>query len=426
MRFWPRTILIFSLFLVALYACRKKDEVFPKVEILQPAENAAFQVFDTIHVSFSVSDETELVSVTVQLINSDLIPAGAQQHVAVPSSSFSGSADLIISDKLLPSGVYYVEVAASDGPNEEKAFQKITVNALHKQRKAIYCALASGTISKVDSLFQGSSPWLQLGHDLKKMVVNSLKDRLTCIGNYSTEIASYNIGSASQVWSDNAFFVSQVQRYTDLLAYKNDIYVGWYDQEVRSYSLSGSLGWARQTGNYRPELIYADDNYLVIEMELLGANDHFIFVYQATTKALLWQMDIPMDVKSICGFDENEVVLFGNDNGNAKVLLYDMSNNSWWQPRQLPVGEVITATKMEGKTYAISHQDGIYAYTYSPNYLNLIKSGGLYQDVSYDEDKGTLIAATGNTLEEMSIQGQLLGTVVQPDSIVSFDIHYTR
>lgn len=426
MRIWIHVVVVLLGVAVVFFSCQKKDETSPTVEITQPAENATFNVFDTIQVSFTVEDETELVAVSVQLVNSDFVPVGESQNVNVPSNGFSGTAELAIDDKLLPTGDYYVKVLADDGTNEKRGYKKVKIIALPKQRRAIYCSMLAGDIWKVDSLFQGTEPWLQLQHDVKKLVVNSLKDRLTVIGNFSTRTANHDIASGALVWSDDAFVVSQIVRYNDLFGYQNDIYTAWYDREVRSYTLAGSLTMNRATGDYIPELIYANDDFLVIEMELSGANNHFLFVYHASTKALLWQIDIPMDVKAICAFDDDEVMLFGNENGDAKVLLYNMANNGYWEPRQLPSGKVTTATELEGKVYAISHTDGIYSYTYSPNYLNLIRAGSSYQQVRFDEDNGTILAATGNLLEEMTVQGQVTNTVSLPDSISSFDIHYTR
>lgn len=426
MRPWLHIMAVLLGVAVVFVSCQKKDETSPTVEITQPAENAIFNVFDTVSVSFNVMDETELVAVSVQLVNSEFIPIGQSVNMNILSNGFSSSTELVIDDKLLPTGDYYVRVLADDGTNEKRGYRKIKVIALPKQRRAIYCSMLAGDIWKVDSLFQGTAPWLQLQHDVKKLVVNSLKDRLTVVGNYSTRTASHSIGSGSLVWSDDAFVVSQIVRYNDLFGYQNEIYTAWYDREVRGYTHTGSLTMNKTTGDYIPELIYVNEDYLVVEMELSGANDHFLFVYHASTKALLWQIDIPMDVKAICGFDDDEVMLFGNENGDAKVLLYNMAYNGYWEPRQLPSGEVITATQLEGKVYSISHADGIYSYTYFPTYLNLIRAGVTYQQVRFDEENGTIVAATGNLLEELTIQGQVANTVSLPDSISSFDFHYTR
>ena len=118
--------------------------------------------------------------------------------------------------------------------------------------------------------------------------------------------------------------------------------------------------------------------------------------------------------------------MFGNDAGQAKVYHYDIGENSFWEPRQLPVGKVYDATRTEGVRVVFTHDDGVYTYTYSPNFLNLLRAVSAYRQVHFDVYNGAVLSASENILEEISQSGQLVSTVVLPDSIVSFDIHYTR
>jgi hypothetical protein len=242
----------------------------------------------------------------------------------------------------------------------------------------------------------------------------------------STGIRSYDIDFSSLSWSDDVFQAAQTDRYFDLVCSDNDVFTAIYDREVRGYNLSGGLIMNEPTGNYWPETIFIEGNYLVVEMELVGDDDHFIFVYHRYTRSLLWQLDVPMDVISICQLQNDEVLLFGNDGADAKVLHYDIGDNAYWQPRQLPDGRLLGAVSMEGQKFAIAHENGLYAYTYSPNYLNLIRGGTVHQQLCFDVDKGTIIGASENILEEVSPNGQLLNTVVHSDSITSIAIHYTR
>ncbi|MCF8463717.1 MAG: hypothetical protein K9G41_02670 [Flavobacteriales bacterium] len=428
MRFYLH--LCFVVLVLSVVSCQKKDTVSPSVAILQPLEGAVYFVYDTVFVSITAVDETELVSVTAKLVDANFIPNGAQSVVNINATTNTGAAELVIDDKLIETAYYYVLVTAFDGANEQREFRKIRIIGLPKERRAIYFSASSGNgmgaVYKLDSLFQASLLWVQLNQDVKKICINSLDDRLTLIGNYSTGLKTYDIKTGAVVWSDDVFPVAQTQRYMDVASYKRDVFTAIYDREIRKYNLSGGLNFNEPTGIYRPETIYVDDNYFVVEMELVGDNDHFLFVYHASTHALLWTLDVPMDVVAICELQDDEVLLFGNEGGNAKVLHYDMGNNEYWEPRQLPTGMLLSAVKMDGLSFAISHENGLYAYTYSPNYLNLMRSGIVYQNVCFDVDRNTLIAASGSSLEELSTIGQLINTVVHSDSITSIDIHYTR
>ena len=412
-----------------LSSCKKEDDIAPVVSILQPLEGTIYAVFDTVSVSVSAVDETALVSVTAKLVNGDFIPIGGSANVVINSNTGNGAAELVISNKLTETGDYYVLVTASDGTNEKREYKKIRITGLPKERRAIYFSSngnGTGSIWKLDSLFNNAIQWVMPGQDVKKVGVNSLRDRITVIGNYSTGIKNYDLVSGAVAWSDNVFPLAQTQRFNDVICYGNDVFTSIYDREIRKYNLAGGLTFNQPTGIYRPETIYVDERYMLVEVQLVGDNDHFLVVYNAATNGFLWQLDVPMDIVSICELEDHKVLLFGNEAGNARVLHYDIDNNAYWEPRQLPTGKVHKAEKMNGQMFAIAHANGLYAYTYSPNYLNLIRGGIVYQDLCYDLDNGTIIGATYNSLEEIGPNGQLLNTSTQSDSITSIAIHYTR
>ncbi|MFM1877049.1 MAG: hypothetical protein RL266_2786, partial [Bacteroidota bacterium] len=286
MRIWPYPPVLFLLMVLALHACREKDERFPSILIAQPGNGASYQVFDTVTVVYTASDETQLESVIGQLLDQNLIPIGPQVFADVVGNAFSGSFELVISDKLTPSGNYFIMVKAFDGTNEQREFVEIQIQAMPKLRRAVYAATAvqqSATIWKVDSLFQQAELWTSAGQDVLGLHVNSLEDRLSIAGRYSTALSTYSILSRTVVWNDQTFPLGQTERYTYLHGFKNTLYAGLYDRELRAYTSNGALTLIRPTGDFRPETIYADDTYLLVEMNLVGDDRHLIYVYNTLT-----------------------------------------------------------------------------------------------------------------------------------------------
>ena len=425
------TLIYFFIAMYCLASCASKDEESPAVTILTPAAGSIYQALDTVEVSFEAQDNNQLEWTSVKIVDENFIPVSSVSVNEESGTLTNRFESVVLDDKSLQTGDYYVLVTASDGTNEQLEYTEIKIIALPKKRLGIYFSDyvvgLPGRIFQVDSLFQNTLVWSQPNQDIRKLCVNSIKDQLTIIGHFSTGIKNYNLLSGSEQWSDEVFSVAQTERFLDLVCLENSVFTATYDRELRSYNSFGGLTMNIATGIYRPESIYVNGDYIVVEMNLVGDNDRFIFVYNSSTRTLLWQLDVPMDVVSICSLrNDDEVLLFGNDGGNAKVLHYDIGANAYWQPRQLPSGQLMDAAKTEGEKFVISHADGIYLYTYSPNYLNLIEAGKVYQQVLFDEDKGTILGASNSSLEEFSLTGQLLNTVVHSDSITSFDIHYTR
>lgn len=424
----PKYLILYFLLGIFLDACKQKDEVFPSISIIQPTTGTIYNVYDTVFVSVEAMDETELRSVNVRLVDANFVSIGITVSVSINASNSEGSAELIITDKQLETGTYHVVATAFDGINESHAYQEIRIIELPRERRGIFFSTQGqfGQIWRLDSLFSTVDSWVSPMQDIGKLCVNSRLDRITVAGNVSRELQTFDLANTSILWFDEAVNVTQIQRFTDLLCFENTVYAAFYDKEIRSYSASGSLTMNVLTGNYRPEVLYADDIFLVAGMTLVGGNTNHIFVFNRLSRVLLWQQQLPMNVKAICQLENDEVMLFGNDGNQARVLHYDIGNNAYWEPRQLPEGRILDAVKLESQRFGIAHETGLYSYTYNPNYLNQIGSIQ-YQDICFDVDYGTLIGATGNTLNEIhTTNGQLLSIITASDSITSLDIHYTK
>ncbi|MFT4544661.1 MAG: hypothetical protein ACI9UR_001015 [Bacteroidia bacterium] len=413
---------------IFMTSCKEKDSISPTVTISLPNQGQIFNVFDTVVTRFSVTEETRLKYVFTQIVDANFIPIGPSIPVNFSGTSFTGNVELVLDDKLLPTADYYVLVTASDGVNETREFREIKIAGVPKKRRAVFFSTAgqSNLIWKIDSLFQGGFSWLAPNQDIRQICVNSLNDRLIFIGQLSTEIKAFDINSIAMIWSDNTSNVNQIQRFTDLMCYENSVYTGLFDKEIRAYNLNGALNLNRTTGNYRPEAIYVDQTYLVIEMQLVGDDSHHVFVHSSQTHSLLWQLEVPMNIEAICPLQGDELLLFGNDAGQAKVLHYDIGDNGWWEPRNLPAGILSDAVHLEGLNFAIAHESGLYSYTYNPNFLNMLSADN-YQDIVFDVDNNTVIGAVQNTVNEVSVvNGAMINSFAQADSITSIDIHYTR
>ncbi len=415
---------------LGITSCEKGDEIQPDISIVSPLENTLFNVYDTVNVQFTISDETQLVSVTVKIVNMNFIPVTDSHFTELSGSTYSGSAEVIISDRLLETGEYYVLVSGSDGLNEQRDYRKIRIIEMPKERRAIFFSDISpsgnATIQRVDSSFQNISQFSSPGQDILEVCVNSQQNQLAIVGHYSTGILSYDLNNASVIWADATYSINQTPRYMDLHCFDDQFYTTIYDREIRSYSHNGSLTLNHPTVDNRPELVYVNDHYLIVEQNPVGTETHFLYVYHTSTRAFLWLIQLSMDVIAICELEDDKVLVFGNDGNQARVFKYDIYQNGYSEPRLLPSGKLTNVEKMDGRTYAIAHETGLYSYTYSPNYLNNIRPGIIYQDVAYDKDNNRIIGATGNMLEELTVDGQMLHTVIHSDSIGSIDIHYTK
>jgi hypothetical protein len=426
-----RPITVAVLLSVGLSSCAEKDSEPPIVTIAMPSEHARFAVLDTIEVIYSVSDDRMVERATVKLVNADMVPVGTHVAHDIGKPSHSGHAELVVSDRQLASGKYYVTVTATDGVNERSAFRLIHIDALPLARRAVYITdhrpNGQGAVSRIDSLFSSITPVAGAGQDIGRVWVNSAHDRVTVSGTHSPGMMQYRLPGAATAWATTVPKQSGAPAFHDMTGQGDHVFASLFTRELRGHDLNGSLILNRQYDHDRPHTLFADADHLFVELREVGGGQRRLQVLRRMNFSEKWIVSIPMEMAAICPRNSTEVFIFGNDGGQARVLLYDTGNNGHWEPRQLPDGPVLHAVRGEGQNWFIAHATGLYHYTYNPNYLNLIRPGAVYQRLCFDRVDGLLLGASGSRLDVMTgLTGNVVASLTHTDSISDLHIHYTK
>lgn len=422
---------IILLGVLLLAACDDADSEPPAIDIIAPTEFSQYHVYDTIGVHFSLADDRMVENFSLRLVNEGLISVIGQVSGVVGKTQHEGFAELVIDNRQLESGKYYVLVTASDGTNDSKLYREVFVNGLPFKRRAIYIADAgtdgTGALHRIDSLLSSIELYSMSGQDIRKVSINSALDRLNVLGKNSGGLMQYDLATGQLRWTASTSTQPQAATYHDMATHAGQVFVSLFDKRLRVYSENGVQQLELLTENDRPFTLYADDAHLLVERRQNGTAQNRLFVYRSNNYSYKHQMALTMQLVAICERNGNEVFLFGNENGQAKVWLYNVEANSYWEPRQLPEGRIYHAVKGSGQSYFLAHESGLYHYTFNPNFLNNIRPSMQYQYLCYDRADGLLLAAKGNSLDVMVGQnGAVMTTFAHTDSIVSMDIHYTR
>ena len=140
------TGILFLLLIYILTGCKKeKDEIPPVITIYSPAENASFDVLDSIPVKASVYDETSLKDITVGLVDVNQIPVLGNVSIGITGNSMTFDLDYEIDNPYLAGGNYFLRIRAWDGENYKNFYRRLLINALPRELKYII------TITKVNA-----------------------------------------------------------------------------------------------------------------------------------------------------------------------------------------------------------------------------------------------------------------------------------
>src|SRR5574337_721734 len=105
-------------FLVLFIRCKKdEDAIPPVVTISSPYENQVFDVYDLFSIKANISDDKQLTSINIKLLNEQQSVVQVPVALTVSGKQLTLDRKYELYDVHLPSGYYYLRIEASDGVN---------------------------------------------------------------------------------------------------------------------------------------------------------------------------------------------------------------------------------------------------------------------------------------------------------------------
>lgn len=423
---------LMGIFYSSITSCKKEDKQSPKVKILKPFRDVELYQGDTLIIEAELKDNKGLkrVRYSIQDENGISVVSATSQNIAGKEIKVSNF--LIIDNPTLTTGEYTLQVAASDGTNEGKGFQRLKIYATSRQLKGLFAVTTPGAqttkLYKADStlstLFAGNT----YNGDFSAVTLNPSTQQIITIGLNTGKIISADTRSLTEKWSQPSLYGGTLPSFFDINYFEREVYVCSYDGFIRSYNESGAVNGivAITNGFYPRKALRNDDKFIVEEKSFTGSSKQ-IAVYYATSGALMQNTPITFDVCDILFKDNDRYLIFGNDNTQAKMWMYEVNTNGTWEPKTLPSGKINKAIKINSNEFVIAYENAIYKYVYNINSLTTFISTSGTNDIAYDEIKNLLFVASGNQVRIYNYQTGSLNTVINcPENIKKIVLWYNK
>ncbi|HTL83147.1 MAG TPA: hypothetical protein VL651_15645, partial [Bacteroidia bacterium] len=112
MRKYFLVAVLFSL----VMSCKKDDDSTPPtISVSAPIEGAQYNVFDTLTVTFSTTDDQQLDHYSVKLTDVNLSPVEPEVTASLSGRSQNVSFQMVIDNLHILTGTHYVMIQVSDG-----------------------------------------------------------------------------------------------------------------------------------------------------------------------------------------------------------------------------------------------------------------------------------------------------------------------
>ncbi|MBL7981096.1 MAG: hypothetical protein JNL52_04720 [Flavobacteriales bacterium] len=406
-----RALLYLAAVLLVFSSCRKDkdDQDPPTVSFIAPMEGSTLAVPDTFLVSVSVSDNKEVRSVSVQLLNSSGIPVLPTVTRSVNAASALVSVAMILTSEQLVSGTYSLEVRASDGSNDGRAFRTIYIQGAPWRLRSVYITSPIGApgnalISCIDSVGQLST-W-SLSPELGGAAIDARSQLLFTCGTFTGALMAQLVGPGGAGWTTPNLHsgAGSIPYFLGLRLDPSDgrLYTGTEDGRIRGWTAEGSSTFNATTvpGNLSHATAVVGGK-VISEQVGTGSGLRALVTHAYSSGALLGQFALNMDVLEIYARNDQNALLFGTRDGLGVIQDRNVDLGGTFEIREFAEGPIHAVAQLNTNTYIIAYGDRLARWSYQTDDLSTLATGITAQALAYEPATGALYVGVGNELRRM-------------------------
>ena len=399
-----------------LQSCREEsDEIYPVIDMQAPPGNEKYAVFDTIEVRAAISDNKIIASVGVTLVNENKIPVTNVSFKYPGTAAYLLVSDLVLSDKYIETGDYYIQVQASDGQNVKYNYQPVQVEGLEKMVLGYIALTASGSLTTnvyrlTNEFIPDSSFIFPHGHQFS--LLNPFYEQFYMVTPYPSRIYSFALGDFEEQWVEPAALPSPAF----LCGVCNEeTWLSTQNGDILAYNSSGRVVFRTSVlPAFSIPVFNVGEIFVNAGAVSSDGNVRYFTSYYKTSGLLYYSVGVTEEIVAIEPV-QKKALIFANEVSGLVINEFDPENlNSITQLYYLP-GMRFEKVQRAGNGIYLSKASGrVFKYDYNQNTLSLF-----YDDdtgiLRYDEVNGLVFVSSGVDL--LILDGKT-GEVIRT---VSFD-----
>lgn len=307
------------LIILHLYACQKKDDISPHINISEPT-TGHFSVLDTLQVKAKISDNEVLKSVHIYIIDSKNQKVSPNLNFELNQASYQLNQKYIIDNLYLKSGTYHLVVEASDGINISKSYVSIQIGALARQLEDILIVEQTLQSTEIYSIYSEKTLLKSFPFLYQDFAYNAFAQQYLFLSTEGDLIA-YDKNELNKVWEENDF-KSPSHRYFGSLFYKDNlIYVSHYLGGIKAYNEKGKVSKQANTIDIKGQIsafVFGYEKIMATKTPYVNGQDRIEELNEATG-ASVYTYTIQFTPEKLLFVDPDLCVIFGNQYDKAKA-----------------------------------------------------------------------------------------------------------
>lgn len=408
----------------------EKDDESPRVIIERPYENQTFLTVDTIDIVVGISDNEQIKSIKVGLVDEDFNGLGIERSYPASGSSYTFASDFFLDEPFLSSGSYYLAVRASDGENEGSGYVRLQLTAIERVIENLLVVTANSTQTKVYT-GEDVGNWDLKGSysiDFAGAALNYRQNLLGLAGGVLGDAVFYETEEFAATQTIPGFGSPSLPYFVGLeYDLKEERFLlSQRDQQLRVLDKFGApISSAQLTPNFLPVKAFPIDTDIFVDQKSITGDTHILSKY-ASSGLVLNSYSVSGPVREISKRSQNESFMWVDGEGGTNMSILNNTNNLVADVYNR-AGEPLYATRevSQGR-FIFSTSAGLLQYTYPGGGTVILNNSLSLKALYYDDLNGIIYGTEGNTLYQISATGVVINTYTFTDPIAYFAVDYNR
>jgi len=407
------------------------DEEPPKVFTLAPFENQTFLSTDTIQAEANITDNEQVVSVDLEILDIDFNQVSTKRSYQVSGTNIEFGQLFPIGNPSLETGDYYLAFRASDGENVGSAFVKIRINAIPRELEGVFVVTVSNNLTRIYHREVGSSTF-EAENDLFADAVGAAlnyKDNILAVAGGDVGDALFLETEEYQTVNSLPGFGNPGLPYFVTLRFDSEnerFYLSQRDGIIRTFDgIGSSLAAFDGLKNHQALGLFSSGNDLYASEKEIDGPIHTLTRY-TESGLLLNAFPVAGEVVGLFRRSEFEEFVWVDDPEGLELRLLNKTTELLSLPYQRLDERLYGVVRVSSNAFVISTSDGLLRYNYSNGGTTILSGSAPAGSLFFDDLNQLVYLVNGNELSIYGVNGEDLGTATFNEPVLYVGFDYNR
>ncbi|MBN2683377.1 MAG: hypothetical protein JXR58_12780 [Bacteroidales bacterium] len=422
--------IIAILIISTIISCKKEINQMPVISMEQPIENLHILAVDSFLVKGRVTDDNEIKSIRISIVNSNLIPVSQTYSFSPLSKTTSFNFWFELNEIKLESGTYYLLVSASDELEKTNNYTKLLINEINKELTGVWTVSKSGLSSYIKKYFNETGEnFLTVSDACKDISFNSFSSQLHILTE-SGNLQSIDISNKELVWEKSNLHNYVFPYYGNLATNSNITFVSTNIGDIYGYNEYGTTVKSSSItdNSNRPGKFFFHRQYLIVQEIALGSIPQKIeLFFSESGQSMQYHSMVDLEIIDFSSYDENRILIWGNTSSKMKVCTLNISLQHLDDISGFPEEKVKSVAMVSETKHFFLCNNAIYSYSPLSFSISVFKSGITAEFIKYEPLTNKLYVVGLDAINIYDINsGIQISSIILDNPIIDLEFSYNK